>query len=121
MKILIIEDNKISRRNLVLMAQMCGHATDATDTAESAYELIAMNNYDAVVADLRLPGKGNGLDALERQRDKSPSSKRVLVTAFFSSDVRDAADRIGAVYIEKPITLSSVMDYIEGRPQCIVA
>jgi DNA-binding NtrC family response regulator len=103
------------------MSQLCGHETDATDTAENAHELIAVNNYDAVVADLRLLGAGNGLDVLERQRDKRPSTKRILVTAFFSSDVRDAAERIGAVYMEKPITLSSIMDYIEGRPQCIVA
>ncbi len=114
MRILVVEDNRIARRTMTLMMEMSGHKVDAADTGEVAIDMIGGNDYAAVISDLRLPGKTNGLDVLALQREKSPGSKLVLVGGFCSVEASESAGKIGALYMEKPLMLSRIMDYIEG-------
>ena len=72
-------------------------------------------NFDVVISDLRLPGNINGLDVLRHHSKTLPGKRLVLVTAFGSNDVRVAAEELGALYIEKPISMIALLASIERR------
>ena len=72
-------------------------------------------SFDSVISDLRLPGRINGLDVLKWQNAIAPGRRLLLITAFGSDDVRSETETLGAVYMEKPLTLSELLSIIEGR------
>ena len=75
-------------------------------------KLLSEKSFRVVIADLRLPGLVNGLDILKQQNKQSPGAKLLLVTAFGSDEVRRQTENIGAVYIEKPISLDEVLSIV---------
>ena len=71
-------------------------------------DLMAQVNFDVVISDLRLPGSANGLDVLKQCARTRPETGLILITSFGSDDVRSQADKLGALYYEKPISLDEV-------------
>ena len=113
--LLLVEDDPLSRRNLMMFLQQSGHNVHQTNTGEAALDLIARINFDVVISDLRLPGNINGLDVLRHHSKTLPGKRLVLVTAFGSDDVRVAAEELGAFYMEKPISLNALLARVD-RP-----
>ena len=62
---------------------------------------------DCIVSDVRMPTCG-GLDLLERLIGVSRSVPIILMTAFGDDELRVRADRLGALLIEKPLSLEAL-------------
>jgi CheY-like chemotaxis protein len=111
-KILVVEDDPFSRRNMVLFLKGAGHNVFEADTGEAAVGLMATHQFDAVISDFRLPGQVNGIDVLRHRDQIDPGKRLILVTAFSSDDVQSQAAALGAVYIEKPLSLRGLLAYL---------
>jgi DNA-binding NtrC family response regulator len=111
--LLLVEDNPLSRRNLALFLQQAEFTIHQTDNAEAALELIPRINFEVVISDFRRPGKVNGLDVLTYQNCRDSGKRLILITAFGSEQAQAEAAAVGALYLEKPISLRDLLDTIQ--------
>jgi DNA-binding NtrC family response regulator len=86
------------------------------ETGEAAVDLLSQMDFDVVISDLRLPGAMNGLDVLGNFGKVSPEKQKILITAFGSQETQSRARSVGALYIEKPVSLNHLLSEIQkGR------
>lgn len=83
-----------------------------TNTGADARQIIERTTIDVVVTDIRMPDI-NGLDLLSWIREKYPSTKVIIMTAYGSPEVQREATRRGSYfYIEKPFEISHIRTLI---------
>jgi DNA-binding NtrC family response regulator len=111
--ILVVEDEPVARRNIAIFLQRASHNVQQVETGEAALSLISRVDFTTVISDFRLPGKINGIDVLKHQSTTASGKRLILITAFGSDDVRTEAEAMGAVYMEKPLSLSDLLSTIE--------
>jgi DNA-binding NtrC family response regulator len=114
--ILLVEDEPNARKNIALYLQRANHNVYQAETGEAALGLISRMGFHAVISDLRLPGRVNGIAVLQHQNETSPGKRLVLITAYGSTDVELQAKAVGAVYMEKPLLLKDLLSTIEPHP-----
>ena len=107
--VLIVEDEAVARRNISIFLKRATHDVHQAETGEAALDLISHIDFDTVISDFRLSGRLNGLDILKHQQERTPGKRLVLITAFGSAQVQAAAEAIGAVYMEKPLSLRELL------------
>lgn len=115
-KILIVEDDALQRRNVALFLHKAAYDVYQAENGERALELISIVPFDTVISDFRLDGKLNGIDVLKHQNERAAGKRLVLVTGFGSADVQAQAAALGAIYLEKPISLSNLLTTIGAYP-----
>jgi CheY-like chemotaxis protein len=82
------------------------------NTGTDALQILEKGPVDVVVTDIRMPDI-NGLDLLSRVREKYPSTKVIIMTAYGSPEVHKEATRRGSYfYLEKPFEISDVRTII---------
>jgi DNA-binding NtrC family response regulator len=114
-RVLLVEDDTLTRRNVATYLRLSQFDVKEAANGEEAVRLIkAIDNYDVVITDLRMPGITNGLDVLTVQQQISPGTACVLTTAFGNDDVEEQAHSLGAVYLEKPISLLELVSTISN-------
>jgi CheY-like chemotaxis protein len=118
-RVLLVEDDTLTRRNVATYLRRAQFDVEEAATGEEAVRLIkAIDNYDVVITDLRMPGMTNGVDVLTTQQQISPGTAFVLTTAFGNDHVQEQAHSLGAVYLEKPISLPELLLTISNvRPR----
>jgi DNA-binding response OmpR family regulator len=114
--VLVVEDEPLARINITHFLQRATHNVYGAESGEAALDLMARMSFNSVISDFRLPGKINGLDVLNHQNATTPGRRLVLITAFGSDDVRSEARALGAVYMEKPLSLHELLSTIEAHP-----
>ena len=90
---------------------------DVASDLEPAKAFVASGSYDLVVVDLRLTGAlgAEGLDLLSHVRERQPSAKCVLLSAYVSAEVERAAlERGAALVLRKPISLPDLGEALSG-------
>jgi DNA-binding NtrC family response regulator len=114
LRLLIVDDEAPVRRLVLDLAAKWGHsAAEAPDPA-AALELLARQEFDAVISDLRMPGM-DGMELLRKLRAERPDMDVVILTSH--GDVKTAVEamRAGAYdFVEKFPDLA-VMQSLLGR------
>lgn len=117
--VLIIEDND---RNLELVRdilQAKGYRTLEAGTAEDGLEIARGQAPDLILMDIQLPGM-SGIEALKVLRD-DPATAALPVVAITASVMKSDRDQIMRAgfdgFIEKPITVRSFLEVVEGALQ----
>ena len=83
---------------------------DTCDSAFVALEKVSATDFDAIVADINMPGM-DGLDLLDRIRQLQPDTPTLLITGHGEHELAIRALRGGAHdYVQKPID----RDYFVG-------
>ena len=110
--ILVADDDATIRRNLVRLIRAEGYlAVEAID-GDSALERIADCLPDAVLLDLKMPGR-DGLDVLQTLGGRLADLPVIVITAFGGSAPAIEAMRRGAYdYLTKPFDLSDVVEVL---------
>jgi two-component system response regulator AtoC len=108
-KVLVADDDKTIRRNLVLLLRSdCYETLEAAD-GRQALALIAGEAPDAVLLDLKMPGR-DGMEVLGELGPKLADLPVIVVTALGGSSVAIEAMRRGAYdYLTKPFDLDEVL------------
>ena len=109
MRILVVEDNRDIAANLGDYLEERGHTVDYAADGVTGLHLAVVNNFDAIVLDLNLPGM-DGLEVCKKLRTEGRKQTPVLMlTARDSLDSKLSGFDSGADdYLVKPFALQEV-------------
>lgn len=121
-KVLIVDDDPMSRKLARDVLQANGYSTDEVSTGEDAIAATAAIKPDLIIMDIRLPGI-DGLETTRRLKGDSATSN-IPVIAVTSQAMTGDEERILAagcqVYLPKPLrfrelvfTINSLLDDLE--------
>ena len=109
MRILLVEDERMTRVALSDTLTREGHEVTACADGEAGLVSIASGDFDVILTDLRLPG-ADGLDLLREAQGRGGRSKVIIMTAFASTESAVQALRLGAYdYITKPFQPDEIL------------
>ena len=107
--VLIVEDDIRARETLQALLEEEHYQVDAACDGTEATEALQRSNYDAVLLDIRMPGR-DGLTILRDLREHPAAPAILVMTAFGSSDVAIEAMKLGAYdYLTKPIRFDELL------------
>jgi len=110
-RILVVEDNNTLRRGIALALRESWSDVDDLATGDAATERIrdpAVDPYDVVITDLRLPGE-DGIAVLCAARERDERTSVLLMTAYGSIETAVGAMRSGAYdFMQKPLDLDQL-------------
>ncbi|MEE9524379.1 MAG: response regulator [Thermodesulfovibrionales bacterium] len=101
-RVLVVDDEKSLR--LVLSEFLKDNGCEVLTAASAEKALTIMNNveFDLAIVDIRLPGM-NGIQLLEKIKDRSPDTEVIIITSHVSMDTALDAIQKGAYdYLTKP-------------------
>jgi signal transduction histidine kinase len=104
-RLLIVDDDRILVDALreLLLRRFPAAAIETCTSAEQSTVLIAREDYDVIISDVRMPGT-DGLQLLERAHELRPETPIVLITGLGDYDLAVKALRGGAFdFITKPV------------------
>jgi two-component system response regulator GlrR len=93
-----------------------GENVTASSSFEQARQLLKNRVFDALVTDVRL-GAFNGLQLAVMARDLHPDIQLIVFSGFDDPVLRSDAERVGAVYLVKPVASSFLIDLLRQRRQ----
>jgi two-component system, NtrC family, response regulator AtoC len=112
-RLLVVDDDGAMREMLESLFQEQGYAVDTAGSVDAALERIADVEYDAVLSDIKMPGR-SGMELVGELRRLRPDTPIVLMTAFGSIDSAVEAMRAGAFdYVTKPFEPDAVLFALE--------
>lgn len=101
--VLVIDDDSTVRDSIVAYLDDCGYQVFQADSALSALDILGINDIDAVICDLKMPGM-HGIELIERIRQEEPQLPVIVVSGAGVMDDVVRALRLGADdYLVKPI------------------
>jgi DNA-binding NtrC family response regulator len=109
MRILLVEDEKMTRVALSDTLTREGHEVTTCADGEAGLEAIGSQDFAVVLTDLRLP-RADGMELLRAVQDRGGHTKVIIMTAFASTESAVQALRLGAYdYITKPFQPDEVL------------
>jgi DNA-binding response OmpR family regulator len=116
MKLLVVEDDRMLLELIRRALTEDGFAVDVASDGEQAEPLAFMNDYDAIVLDLVLPGK-SGLQLLQQMRREGRTTPTLILTGRRAKqDVVRGLDIGADDYLTKPFDL----DELKARIRALV-
>jgi DNA-binding response OmpR family regulator len=114
MRILIIEDERNIANNLKTGFVDEKFAVDVAYDGTEGYDLASVEEYDAVILDLMLPGM-NGLDICKKLRAEKNHTPILMLTAKDSVEDRVSGLEIGADdYLIKPFSFEELLARVKS-------
>ena len=112
MRLLIVDDSKVSR--LMLRAIVEDNLPDtqifeASDGVEALDQLSQNDAIDMAIVDYNMPGM-NGLELWQKIKDQVPHG--ALLTANIQPHIRAEAESLGATFLNKPVSEETVKPFI---------
>ena len=112
MKILLVDDEKDFVAALAERLVLRGIDVDYVTNGIDAVRLATDNNYDVVVADVKMP-KFSGLDVLKSVREVKKEVKFIFMTGHAGEESFHACKEAGAVdYLMKPIKIDVLIEKV---------
>jgi two-component system, cell cycle response regulator CtrA len=116
MRILLIEDDLVAARGVILMLKSSGAVVDHADTGEEGLELARHYDYDIVVLDLMLPDI-EGFEVVRRMRVSRNDTPVLILSGLSRPQVKVKGLGLGADdFITKPFDKGELL----ARMQAIV-
>jgi DNA-binding NtrC family response regulator len=111
--LLVVDDDAAMRQMLASLFRERGYPVEEAASADEALERTRETEFDAVLSDIKMPGK-TGIEMVGELRRIRPATPVVLMTAFGSIDSAVEAMRAGAFdYITKPFEPEAVLLTVE--------
>jgi len=113
MQILVVDDEEPFRFVLESELGRVGHAVRSVPSGEEALTVLAAQDFDVVLLDLKMPGMG-GMEALKRMQQASVSAQVVVLTGYPTIDDAVQAMKLGAYdYLTKPAKIAEVEEILK--------
>ena len=117
MKILLIEDEKITRITLTDTLEKEHYQVTACATGSEGLQALRSNGFDVVITDLRLP-RMNGLDILQKIKQSDYTCPVIIITAYATVETAIRALKLGAYdYLTKPFSPDELLAILERIKQ----
>lgn len=111
--ILIVDDDHAICKTLNLHFRQLGYQVSLANSAEEGASIAASSNVDAIISDIRLPGR-DGISLLHEVKESRPALPVIMITAFHDLEMTVAAMQGGAAdYVPKPIDLDELDAAVE--------
>jgi len=115
-RLLVVDDDKLMRFAVMGIRRRLGFQIDSACGGWDALEMIRANEpYHVILSDFDMPVM-DGIELLERCRERAPASIRLLVSALERDDRIDAAlvDGVISDFIQKPFTPHRLGKYLDA-------
>ncbi|MCO4291323.1 sigma-54 dependent transcriptional regulator [Solitalea sp. MAHUQ-68] len=108
-KLLIVDDERSIRNTLREILEYENYEVDDTDNGITALDLIAKNNYDLVLCDIKM-NKMDGLEVLTRSQQTNPDLPFIMISGHGTVETAVEASKKGAFdFISKPPDLNRLL------------
>ena len=112
-KILIVDDQKLTREFLIDALSKKYEVSEAQDLAETL-EAVEKDSFDVILTDVKMNDKDEGLELLKVLHKRGIKSTVIVMTGYASIEQATEAMRLGAYdYIEKPFTVDEIKIKLE--------
>lgn len=112
-KILIVDDEKVSLKNLEHVMRKEGYEVTGTESGPIALRLLEEQQFDVVLTDLRME-KVDGMQILKKCRDLYPDTEVVIITGYATLESAVDTMKHGAFYyVAKPFKLEEVRKVVK--------
>jgi DNA-binding response OmpR family regulator len=109
--LLIVDDEEAALFAMREYFGALGYEVDCASELGAAQQLLSARRYGVVIADLRLTpcGGTEGLELIAGVRERSPSTRTILLTAYGSPEVEAKARELGIdALLDKPQPLPQI-------------
>jgi len=111
--VLIVDDDD-AVRGILLDLLSDRYQCNTASTAEEAFQYLEIENYDAVLTDIAMPGL-TGVELMKRVQLKDLDTPVILISGKNDEQDSEALIKLGAfAYLNKPFSLDEI-EYIVGR------
>ncbi len=112
--LLIVDDEANTLASLSRAFRLAGHEATVCDNAGKALELAKAQNFDVILSDVVMPGKG-GLALLEELKAHGVTAPVVMMSGQADIEMAVRATRLGALdFLEKPISTEKLLLTVEN-------
>jgi len=112
-RILIVDDDNLSREFLAEAVSSLGLQADAVASGREALERLGSKDFDLVLTDLRMPGM-DGIELIQAMQLRFSEVPAVLVTAHGTIEATVQAMRLGARdFLVKPVSPDTIRLVVE--------
>ena len=80
---------------------------------EEALEILERKRFDVIVADYKMPGM-NGIELLQKVRERFPVIKRLLLTGQSQEEVFRMSEDVAHRYLSKPFETDNLLEIIKS-------
>ncbi len=107
-RILIVDDELISRENLEHVLNKEGHTVVSVDQGIKALKKLENTEFDLVLTDLKMK-QVDGMEVLARTKEQYPDTEVIMITAYATVSTAIEAMRKGAYnYLPKPYKIDQL-------------
>jgi DNA-binding NtrC family response regulator len=107
--ILVIDDEPIVGDALMTVLSDNGYDVDVVRTGREGLDKTSKQQFDVTITDLRLSDM-LGIDVLRHIREKDPSSRVIIITAYSTPEIVSESKKLGAIdVLAKPFSPSDVL------------
>jgi CheY-like chemotaxis protein len=111
--VLIVEDERVSRKALATLLASSGYSAETVESAEEALEVVNEKPTPGVaLIDLDLPGM-NGMELISELSRTNPQVKPILITAVARDRLEPVLRQYGVTHIRKPIDFASLLELLQ--------
>ena len=108
MKVLVMEDDRLSAEHAVAAVDACGYDCDVASNGKEGLRMMAANEYDIALVDIEMPELG-GLDVIRTARQRETDTYLIVLSSHASPAERIAGLKMGADdYLVKPISIDEL-------------
>ncbi len=108
-KILIVDDDAQLRNSFAKLLSAEGHTVQTAATGEGGLKVVAAEQPDLVIMDVRLPGL-DGLQTFKAIHEKQPKLPVIIMTAYGTTETAIQATKLGAFeYVLKPFDIPEML------------
>ncbi len=112
--VLIVEDEAKIRANLLFQLREAGHAPEALESAEAAFDRLFRGNVDLLLLDVRLPGM-SGIELVRKLAGEERLPPTIILSGEASITETVEALKLGVRdFIEKPFSRERLMQSIRN-------
>ncbi len=116
-KILIVEDDKVTRTAIKQALFKSGYDCTAVESLKKAKEIIKKETFDLIISDVMLPD-GTGLELLDQVRQYLLDIPFVVITASEEKKlIQNAINRGASDFLTKPFNLDNLPTVVERNLQ----
>ncbi len=114
MRILLVEDERMTRVSLTATLRKEGHEVTPCADGDVALEALRAGPFDLVLTDMNLPG-ADGLEILQEASRMYPMPRVIIMTAYASTETAVQALRMGAHdYVIKPFGSDEILTRVRN-------